>query len=129
MLYSPPETIPYTTNSLNETRVRRVLLELLAQPAHVHIDSTGVADIIIAPDVLEQLIASQHGSTVAYEVGQQIKLFGLQFHLLTTAEDAPPSKVNAQRTGYQFTTRASDLGGCLLSSTLFTRGGVIGAAQ
>src|SRR5260370_20324553 len=64
--YSPPETIFYATDSLNETRVRRVLLEFLAQPAHMHINCAGVADIILAPDVLDQVITSQHSTPVAH---------------------------------------------------------------
>src|SRR5260370_26012621 len=58
--YSPPETITYATNSLDETRARRVLLDFLAQPAHMHINCAAVADIIVAPDVLEALITTQH---------------------------------------------------------------------
>ena len=73
----PPETVAYSADGLDEVGVCGVFFEFLAQPAYVYVDCSCVTNVVVAPYVLEQLVACQDSATVAHEVGQQVKLFGL----------------------------------------------------
>src|ERR1051326_3474438 len=99
----PPKTITHSAHGLYQARIGGVLLQLLAQPAYMHIDSACITDIIVAPHVMQQLVACQNGAAIAHEVGKQLELLGLQLQDLPPAIDAPPRQVDAQGTGYQFT--------------------------
>src|SRR5690242_9696029 len=53
---------------------RAVLVELLAQVAHVRLEHPRVAAEVVLPDVLEQLRAREHAPRVEHEVAQEAVL-------------------------------------------------------
>src|SRR5579875_1742865 len=55
----PPEGIADAAHGLNQFRVRRVLLNVLASPANMHIAGARIAHVVAAPDVVQQLIPRQ----------------------------------------------------------------------
>ena len=60
-----------TADSLDQRTVRA---QLLPQRADMHIDRAGFAFIIIAPDILEQHIAREHGTAIFHQQAQQLVL-------------------------------------------------------
>jgi hypothetical protein len=57
---------------VDERRAERV--ELAAQVADVGFQDLGLAGVLPAPDVLQQLLAGEHQPLVAHQVGQQPEL-------------------------------------------------------
>ena len=55
-------------------RVVGVVLDLDPQPAHVGVDEAAVAEVLVAPHPLEQLVARQHRAGVVGELAQQAEL-------------------------------------------------------
>ena len=51
-----------------------MVLDLHPQAADVGVDEAGVAQVLVAPDPLEQLVARQHGAGVVGELAQQPEL-------------------------------------------------------
>ena len=51
-------------------RVRRVVLDLGAQPTDVHVDETAVAEVVVAPDPLEQHLAAEHPAGAGGQLDQ-----------------------------------------------------------
>ena len=52
----------------------RVLLDLGAQPLHVHVDQPGVGGVPVAPDLLQQHLAGEHLARLAGQRDQQVEL-------------------------------------------------------
>src|SRR6266702_7769920 len=125
----PPEHVAYPAHRLNQARVGRVFLQLLTQPAHMHVDGTCIACIVIAPHIMQDLITCQHCSPVAHEVGQQLKLLGLQLMLLPPAYDTSSRQVDAQGARYQFAIDTWRLFSCRLRWTFFTLGRILGTSH
>src|SRR5687767_13860353 len=48
--------------------------ELGAQPAHVDVDGAGAAEVVVAPDLLQQLGAGEHPAGVLREVLEELEL-------------------------------------------------------
>ena len=59
-LYPSPRTV--TTSS----GLRRILLDLAAQPPDVGVHEPGVAEVVVAPHLLEQLLPAQHETAVLH---------------------------------------------------------------
>ena len=76
----------------------RVLLDLGPQPLHVHVHETAVAEIGVAPDELEQLLASEHLTGVPGELVQQPELGDGQCDLLGRAAHGVGVGVDGERT-------------------------------
>src|SRR5689334_1504752 len=81
----PAKDITYATHGLNELRVCGVFFQFLTQPADMHINGACITRVIVAPDIMQQLVTSQHSPTITYKVGKQIELLWLQFQLLPPA--------------------------------------------
>src|SRR5688500_17838741 len=62
--------------------VRRVALDLAAQPAHVDVHQPLVAEDVVAPHPVEQLLARQHPPALVGQLAQQPELRTGQVHLL-----------------------------------------------
>src|SRR5262249_19015805 len=72
----PAQAIADATYGLKQPGVCRILFQFLAQPADMDIDGTRITRIVIAPDMLEDLIASQDRATIANEIDEKVKELG-----------------------------------------------------
>src|SRR4051812_25723982 len=90
------EAIPHATLGEDQLRARRVLLELLAEVANVHVDRPLVAVLRVAQHVLEQLGAGRHPAGLAREREQDLELEEGQLHLLAVALDLALTGVEAR---------------------------------
>ena len=70
----PDELVPHPMHGDEVARVRRLVLDLLAQLGHVHVDGAGERDRVVAPDRVEQLLAGDHLAPVLGEVLEQPEL-------------------------------------------------------
>src|SRR4051794_7192381 len=52
----PPEHIANAAHRLDQLGIGRIFLQLLAQPADMHIDGACVARVFVAPHFMQQLI-------------------------------------------------------------------------
>src|SRR6266516_180342 len=93
------------------------------------IDGASITSVIVAPDVVQELITREDGSTIAYEIGEQFELFGLQFQVLPTTVDTPARQVDTEWTGNQLTTGRAYLLSSFLSSTVLFAWRIVRAAQ
>src|SRR5690349_15180859 len=64
--------------------VARTLIQLLSQPADVDVEGTRVAEIIISPNVIEQLLASRDAARAVDHVCKQGKFFPRELDLTAT---------------------------------------------
>src|SRR4051794_5997982 len=48
--------------------------ELGAEPPHVHVDGPGATEVVVAPDLLEQLFAAEDPAGVLREVLEELEL-------------------------------------------------------
>ena len=55
----------------------------------MYVDCADVGDVLVSPDVVEELLAAEDLAGVAHQVGEQVELFGLHRHLLPLARHAP----------------------------------------
>ena len=67
------EAIADPTDRVNKLRPGRVRLDLLAQPADMHVDRSVGAGKLTAPYPLEQQIARQGHAGIMHQAGQQIE--------------------------------------------------------
>src|ERR1041384_4094218 len=57
-------------DAANSVEIFRAGAELLAEPAHVGVHSAGIDQIVILPNVLQQLLARLHAAAPLYENSQ-----------------------------------------------------------
>src|SRR5436190_1465483 len=95
------EAIPHATLGEDQLWARRVLFELLAEVANVHVDRPLVAVLRVAQHVLEQLGAGGHPAWLAREREQDLELEEGQLHLLAVALDLALAGVDAQRAAHE----------------------------
>ena len=60
----------------------RVLLDFGAHALDMHVQRLGVADIVGAPDAVDQLVAGHHAALVLHEVFQQFEFLQREEHVL-----------------------------------------------
>src|SRR3712207_4225020 len=69
------------------------VLELAAQAADVHVDGAGAAEVVVAPDALEQRLAREHLVRVLDEEAEQLVLLERQLDGAAGDRDAVVGKV------------------------------------
>src|SRR5215210_8216976 len=74
----------------------RRVAELAAQLPHVDVDRARVACEGIAPDALEQLVASEHEPAVVEQLPEQVELLRRQLDLLAGDPDLAAAGVDLQ---------------------------------
>jgi len=89
----PGHAIPEPSNGHDQLGIRRVTFDLGAQPPHVRVDQAAVAQIVVAPDAVEQLAAWDGPARVAAEIQEQVELHPAQLDLPA----APPLQGDAER--------------------------------
>src|SRR2546430_10885847 len=75
---------------------RRHSGELLAQPAHVHVDRLAVARELMSPHVLEQHVSRVDAAWVREQVRQQVELSRRQLDILVPEHDPACGAVDAE---------------------------------
>ena len=73
---------------------RGVVLERRAQPVDVDVDRPRLARVVVAPDVLEQLVAGEHLARVAEEEREQLERLRLDRQRLAVAQEAVAGEVD-----------------------------------
>jgi hypothetical protein len=70
----------------NQLRLGRILFDLLAQPGDVIINRSSKGEILIAPDRIQQLIASNRFAAMFDEVFQDLEFTRREFERLSFSE-------------------------------------------
>src|SRR5438874_13537237 len=68
--------------------------ELLAQPGNVNVDGPGIAEVIEAPDEVQQALAVEHQPEILRESEQQVEFFGAQRDWLVADCHLAPRRVD-----------------------------------
>src|SRR5690606_29804889 len=64
----------FIANSPDRLDLRRAPGELIAQPGDVDVDRSALARVIVAPNEIEELVASEDDSRVTREGNQEVEL-------------------------------------------------------
>ena len=72
-------------------------LDPAAQPVDVDVHGPRLAGVVVAPDVLEQLVAGEDLARVADEEGEQLERLGLERHDLAVAQQPVAGEVRLDR--------------------------------
>src|SRR5579875_3511703 len=76
------EAVADAAHGGDERRPRGVRLDLRAQALHVDVERLRVADVVEAPDAVDQAVARHHPARVEEEVLEQLELLEGEAHLL-----------------------------------------------
>src|SRR6187402_514302 len=68
------EAVSESPHRLQQTRVGRVILDLHAEAAHVRVDEPAVTQIVVSPNVHQQLLTRKQLTLALDEFTQQAKL-------------------------------------------------------
>src|SRR5262249_49398992 len=90
------EAITDAAHGENQLRIRVILLDVLAQAAHVNVDGARLDESIAAPHQVKQLFARVDSHRMFDEEPQQFKLAQRQLMLLAVDEDLVGIEVHAQ---------------------------------
>src|SRR5829696_3563502 len=90
------ESVPHTTDRGDVGRRMGGLAELVPQALHRHVDEAGVAEVVVAPDPLEEHLPGQDAGPIADELDEQPELRRRQEQLLVGPERPPGRHVDAQ---------------------------------
>ena len=80
-VYSARKRIAGAAHGVQQ-RPGEAFIDLLPQPAHMHVDDVGLRVEVIVPDILEQHRAGHHLTGVAHEEFEQAELARQEFDLL-----------------------------------------------
>src|SRR6185437_9222374 len=87
------EDIPRPSHGLKVARETRILLDLAAQPRHLHVDG---AQIPAELPLLRQALARDRRAGAGDEAGEQRRLGGGKMHRLLAAEELAPVAIEAE---------------------------------
>src|SRR6202008_2958740 len=71
---SPLQLVAETAHRDDVARIGGVALDLGAQPAHMHVDQTAVAEVAVAPHPLEERLTRQDSTGILRELDEQTEL-------------------------------------------------------
>src|SRR5215212_9851830 len=86
------------TDREDQFRVDGVRLDLGAQPPDRHVDEARVAEVVVAPDAVQELVPGQDLTGALDQLGQQVELSPRQRNLLAVAGDGSAGRIDLQRT-------------------------------
>src|ERR1700689_4763054 len=90
------ETETHATDGDEMTRVRRVVLYLLAQALDVSVEGSGVREFKTPPECVETELAGHDLSEARREQRQEVELLATQFDLFAASSDGATHEVDAQ---------------------------------
>src|SRR5918994_7882699 len=93
----PTEHVADAADRVDERRVRRIALDLAAEPVDMDIDCARLAGVVVPPDALEQLVAGEDLPGMADEEGEELEGFGLHRDDLAVAEQPVAAEVRLDR--------------------------------
>src|SRR5512140_345723 len=67
ILHCSFKSVAHTSHRHDTFRISRILFDLLAQPANVHIHRARIAGIVVTPDLLEQSFTTERRARIANE--------------------------------------------------------------
>ena len=65
------ELVPHAPDREDVPGIRRVRLDLRSQPPDVDVDEPAVAEVVVAPDPVEELLAAQDLARVGRQLTEQ----------------------------------------------------------
>src|SRR5687768_6132160 len=71
------QDVAHAAHRLEQSGIVRVLLDLRAQPVDMDVDGPGQAGVVGLPNVLQELVTSEHLAGVAKQEGEELE--GLRF--------------------------------------------------
>ena len=78
----------------------------------VHVDRARLARVVVAPDVLEQLVAGEHLARVAEQEGQQLERLRLDRQRLAVAQQPMTAEVDLDVAEFHVAVGASVAAAC-----------------
>src|SRR5882762_6969547 len=90
------EAVPDTTHRLDERRFFRCRLDLVAKPAHIHLEVLRLVAVLRPPDAREEGIVGERLAGMARELGEQIELGRSEVDVLAGAPDASRRQVDRE---------------------------------
>ena len=97
---SPPsgcretQDVADAAHRLEEARLARVRLDGGAQPVDVHVHGPRLTRVVVAPDLLQELVAAEDLARVAQQEGQQLERLGLDGQMLAIPKQAVAGQVD-----------------------------------
>ena len=86
--------VAHPAHGVDERGTGRIGLDLPAQPVDMDIHRPGLAAVVVAPDVLEQLVAGKDLAWLANEEGQQLERLRLDRERLAVAQEPVSGEVH-----------------------------------
>src|SRR5688500_1380394 len=91
------EDVADTADGVDEGRVSRVGLDPAAQPVDVDIDRARLAAVVVAPHVLEQLVAGEDLAGMTDQEGEQLERLRLDRDDLAVAQQSVAAEIRLDR--------------------------------
>src|ERR1700722_13601731 len=109
------EAVAESTYGGQAPRIVGLLLDVLAQPADVHVNGAGRHEALLSPDLFEELIAAVSAAGMHEEEFEQLELGGGKIELAFAQEDAvrvaiQPERANLGRGALLFALAAAEGG-------------------
>src|SRR5439155_1525398 len=92
------QAIPEAPRRLDRHLGDGSLLQLLAEPANVHVDETRVAPGLVAPDPDQKIVARENASGLASQRPQELELRGRQRKLLVARDRLQAREIDDEPT-------------------------------
>src|SRR5439155_7351187 len=88
------EDVAHAADGVDELRRRGVVFKCRTEPVDVDIDRPRLARVVVAPDVLEELVAGERLPGVAEQERQQLERLRLDRQRLSVAQEPVPGEVD-----------------------------------
>src|SRR6187401_2910903 len=92
-----PEHVADAADRMDERGVRWIGLDPAAQPMDVDVDRARLATVVVAPYVLEQLVAGEDLARVADQEGEQLECLRLDRDDLPVTEQPMAAEIGLDR--------------------------------
>src|SRR5436309_5073075 len=88
------EDVAHASDRVDELRCRGVVLERRTEPVDVDVDRPRLARVVVAPDVLEELVPGERLAGVAEEEGEELERLRLDRQRLSVAEEPVSGEID-----------------------------------
>src|SRR5215831_4347655 len=94
MLASPNEFVTHSVHRQKETGLLGNGFEFLANPHNMSVHRARSWKVLVAPDLVKQLVTAHRFPGMTYKMLQQLKLLAREFHRLATTPDLVAAQVH-----------------------------------